>query len=151
MFSKESSQALFNMGNVELIELKKATIHCPSYLDYVFEGRFLCNCGKKLKLDLDAINRIKEAFEILKAPFRASPISTRGPKCGQNPWTKLGTHFEALQKANENFRQSGTDGKIMRLTCTLSLSVIGRMLGFDTWIALYNSVSSTMRRSNSEN
>ena len=39
-----------------------------------------------LKLDLDAINRIKEAFEILKAPLRASPMSTRGDKCGPNSW-----------------------------------------------------------------
>ena len=37
-------------------------------------------------VDPDAINRIKEAFEILKAPFRASPISTRGAQCGQNTW-----------------------------------------------------------------
>ena len=30
MFSTESSQAIFNMGHVELIELKKTTIQCPS-------------------------------------------------------------------------------------------------------------------------
>ena len=60
----------------------------------------------------------------------------------------LVTHFEALRKSSEDLRQSGTDGKMMRLTGNLSLSISGRMLGFDTWITLYNSVSSTMRRNN---
>ena len=86
MFSKESRQAIFRMGNVELVELKKSTIQCPSCFHYVFQGTFLGNCGKLLKFDPDAINRIKEAFEILKAPFRASPISTRGAKRGPNVW-----------------------------------------------------------------
>ena len=84
VFSKESRQAIFRMGNVELVELKKSTIQCPSCLHYVFEGTFLCNCGMLLKVDPDAINQIKEAFEILKAPFRSSPISTRGSKRGPN-------------------------------------------------------------------
>ena len=84
VFSKESSRAIFEMSNVELIELKKSSIPCPSCFHYVFEGTFLCNWGKLVKLDPDAINRIKEAFEILTAPFRASPISTRGSKCGPN-------------------------------------------------------------------
>ena len=35
----------------------------------------------------DVMNRIKEAFEILKAPcYRTSMIVTRGSKCGPNPW-----------------------------------------------------------------
>ena len=38
--SKESRQAIFNMDNVELIELKKTTIQCPSCLHFVFEGTF---------------------------------------------------------------------------------------------------------------
>ena len=86
VFSKESSQVIFNMGNVELTELKKSTIQCPSCLHCVREGTFLGTCGKFLKLNPDAINRIKEALDILKAPFLASPISTSGAKCGQNPW-----------------------------------------------------------------
>ena len=49
--SIESSQAIFNMGKVELIELKKTTIQCPSCLHCVSEGTFLCNCGKLLKLE----------------------------------------------------------------------------------------------------
>ena len=152
MFSQESSQAIFDMGDVELIELKTSTIHCPSCHHYVFEGTLLCNCGKLLELDPDAINRSKEAFEILK-PFRASPISTRGAKCGFNSnfiTTKPVTHFEALQKSSEDLRQSGTDAKMMRLTGSLSLPIVGRTHGFDTWITVYISVSTTMRRNSKE-
>ena len=47
VFSRESSQAIFKMDDVELIELKKSTIQCPSCLHYVFEGTFLCNCGEE--------------------------------------------------------------------------------------------------------
>ena len=32
VFSQESSQAIFEMGNVELIELKTSRIQCPSCL-----------------------------------------------------------------------------------------------------------------------
>ena len=84
--AKNPAKPFSTWGNVGLIELKKSTIQCPSCLHYVLEVTFLCNCGKLLKLDPDAINRIKEAFEIVKAPFRASHISTRGAKCGPNPW-----------------------------------------------------------------
>ena len=40
VFSKESSHAIFEMGNVELIEPKKSSNQCPSYFHYVFEGTF---------------------------------------------------------------------------------------------------------------
>ena len=40
IFSEESSRAVF--GNVELIELKKTSIQCPSCLHYLFEGTFVC-------------------------------------------------------------------------------------------------------------
>ena len=54
------------------------------------------------------------------------------------------------KKASEYLRQSGTDGKMMRLTGNLSLSTNGLMLGFDTRMTLYNSVSSTLRRNSNE-
>ena len=38
IFSEESSLAIFGMGNVELIELKKTSIRCPPCLHHVFEG-----------------------------------------------------------------------------------------------------------------
>ena len=66
VFSKESSRAVFEMGNVELIELKKSSIQCPSCLQRVFEGTLLCKCGKLIKPEQDVMSRIKEAFEIQK-------------------------------------------------------------------------------------
>ena len=38
VFSKESSRVVFEMGNMELIELKKSSIQCPSCPHRVFEG-----------------------------------------------------------------------------------------------------------------
>ena len=69
LFSQEPSDAMFEMGNVELIELEKSMIQCPSCLHYVFKGTILCRCGKHIRPDLDMIRRIKAAFEILKAPY----------------------------------------------------------------------------------
>ena len=68
-------------------ELKNPRFRCPSCLHYVSEGTLFCKCGKLMKPDQDAMNRIKGAFEILKAPYyRTSPIATRGSKCGPNLW-----------------------------------------------------------------
>ena len=69
VLSKESSRAIFEMGNVELIELKTSMIQCPSCLHNVFEGTLLCICGKLIKPNQDAIHRIKEALKILKSTF----------------------------------------------------------------------------------
>ena len=86
VYSKESSRAVFEMGNVELIELKKSSVQCPSCLHYVFEGTLFGKCGTDAA-DHDVMNRIKEASEILEAPYyRTSMIVTRGGKCGPNPW-----------------------------------------------------------------
>ena len=83
VFSKGSSRAVFEMGNVGLVEVKKSSIQCPSCLHYVFEGTLICRCGKTNATQ----TRRDEAFEILKAPcYRTSMIVTRGSKCGPNPW-----------------------------------------------------------------
>ena len=49
IFSEKSSRAIFEMGNVELIEVKKTSIQCPSCLHHVFEGTFTCMCGKIIR------------------------------------------------------------------------------------------------------
>ena len=87
VFSKESCRVIFEMGNVELIELMKSSIQCSSCLHHVFDGTLLCKCGKLMKPDQDVMNWIEEAFEILKAPcYRTCMIVTRSGKCGPNPW-----------------------------------------------------------------
>ena len=69
---------------------------------------------------------------------------------GSNITSRLETRYGVLQKAVENLCKSGTDGKMMRLTGNLSLSITGRMLGFDTWITVYISVPTTMRRNSTD-
>ena len=41
VFSKESSRAVFEMGNVELIEFKKSSIQCPSCLRPLFRSTLI--------------------------------------------------------------------------------------------------------------
>ena len=65
VFSQESSQAIFEKGNVELIEVKTSTIDCTT----VFKGTLLCACGKHFRPDQEIIRCIKAAFEFLKAPY----------------------------------------------------------------------------------
>ena len=78
VFSQESSQAIFEMGNVELTELKTSMNPCPSCLHNVFKGTFLCRGGKHIRPDLDMLRRVKDASEILKAPCcRTSAITAR--------------------------------------------------------------------------
>ena len=77
IFSEESSRAIFEMGNVELIELKKnsETTQCPSCLKHVFEGMTMCQCGKLLRPNKSTLDRIQAAFEALKLPYyRTAPI-----------------------------------------------------------------------------
>ena len=87
IFSEESSRAIFEMGSVEVTELKKSSIQCPSCLHHVFEGRLICRCLKLTRPNQDVMNWITEVFEILKAPYYCpSVIVTRGNRCGPNPW-----------------------------------------------------------------
>ena len=66
MFSEESSQAVFDVGNVEHIELRKTRTQCPSCLHCM-------------------LRKIKQSFEILRAPyFRTSTLNSRGFNYGPN-------------------------------------------------------------------
>ena len=79
VFNQESSQAIFEMGNVQLLGLKTSRIQCPSCLHYVFKGTLLCRCGGHIRPDQEMTRRIKAAFEKFKAPcFRASFVVSRG-------------------------------------------------------------------------
>ena len=119
MFSNESSRAVLRMGNVELIELKKSSIQCPSCLRHVFGGTLLCKCGKLMKPDQDVMNRIKEAFEVLEAPYlpHISPIPQEVANavriCGSSITTGLETHHGVLQKATVDSLQCGADSEMM--------------------------------------
>ena len=47
IFSEETSRSIYEMGNMEFIELKQtsATVQCPSCLKHVLEGMNMCQCG----------------------------------------------------------------------------------------------------------
>ena len=71
IFSEESGRATHDMGNVELAELKQIleTTQCPSCLKHVFVGMTMCQCGKLLRPNKSTLDRIREAFEALNAPY----------------------------------------------------------------------------------
>ena len=62
---------------------------------------------KIIRPDKNVMNRIKQAFEALKAPcYRTSPIITRGSKCGPNPWQQYHRKArDALQSATKGERK----------------------------------------------
>ena len=108
LFSQESSQAIFEMGNVELIELKTSLIERPSCLHYVFKGTILCQCGKHIRPDLEMMRRIKAALNSWKdhASERVrllQAVANTALLCGKNITTQQKTHCGVLQKAKENF------------------------------------------------
>ena len=75
------------MGSVELIELKKSRVQCPSCLHHAFEGTNICSCGKHIKSNQEMIERIRKAFEVLKTPFfRAPHPNSRGCQHGSQLW-----------------------------------------------------------------
>ena len=71
IFSGESSSAIYEIGSVELIELKQTseTTLCPSCLNYVFEGTIKCKRGKLLRQPKSTLDRMREAFEALNQLF----------------------------------------------------------------------------------
>ena len=86
IFSEESSRAIYEMGNLELIELRQAsaTIHCPSFLKHVPEGLNMCLCGFWLRPNQDTMNRIEARFEALATPYDRATFQSRGRKNGHN-------------------------------------------------------------------
>ena len=130
VFSPESSQAIFEMGNVELIELKTSMIQCPSCLHNVFKGTLLCRCGMHIRPDPDTM--------LLLSSRRRHAFARRGLMqgdtnmaltYGRNTTTKQKTHFVVVRKAKDSIRRTGTDGKETKPSGSPSWSMSGQMLG----------------------
>ena len=88
IFSEESSRAIYEMGNMELIEQRQtsATVQCLSSLKHVPEGLNMCRCGVRLRPNRSTMDRIRTAFAALKTPYdRTTVILSRGRKSGHNP------------------------------------------------------------------
>ena len=144
------------MGNVEFIELKTSRIQCPSCLHHAFTGAILCHSGKHIRPDLEMMRRWKLLLKSCQTQyFRTSAVSARAckntaPTYGSNITTKQNTHYEERKRAKEILRRSGIDGKTMKPSRSLSLPMIGRMLGWHTYTILHKSTSPMKRRMNKE-
>ena len=86
IFSEESSRVIYEMGNLELIELRQtsATTQCLSLLKCVPEGLNMCLCGFWLRPNQDTMNRIKARFEALITTYYRATFLSRERKHGHN-------------------------------------------------------------------
>ena len=109
IFSEESRRAIYEMGNMEMIELRQtsATIPCSSCLRYVLEELHMCQCGVWLRPNQSTMERIRAAFAALKTPyFRTTAILSRGRKSGHNPrQTDHAKTMDARRGATKNRRK----------------------------------------------
>ena len=66
----EPRRAIYEMGNMELIELRQtsATTQCPSCLKHVLEGVNMCQCDVWLRPNQSTMDRIRTAFAAFKTP-----------------------------------------------------------------------------------
>ena len=64
IFRKESSEDIYKMVNVELIELRQstATVRCPACSKHILEGMLQCLCGNWLRPDEHTVNQVKLRF-----------------------------------------------------------------------------------------
>ena len=111
MFSQESSQAIFEMGNVELIELKNSRIQFPSCLHHALKGttNYLSMCQIYQTQPGDFSQSVRKAFDVIKTTyFRASHLTSKGHKHLHQLWKK---HHH---KAKDALRGTRKDNR----TCT---------------------------------
>ena len=132
IFSEETSRAIYEMGNMELIELQQtsATIQCPSWLKHEPEGLNMCQCGVWLRPNQSTMERIRAAFAALKTPyFRTTAILSRGRKVdiihGRQIMPKPWMHEEEQRETAANFPLYWTDGRTTRSTELLNWCTVG--------------------------
>ena len=85
IFCKESSKAIYEMGNVELIELRQttSTVQCRPCWKHIPEGVLQCLCGNWLKPDEHRVNQIKLRFaELVRPYYRVLINKSRGRRHG---------------------------------------------------------------------
>ena len=87
IFSEESSRVIYEVGNLELMELRQtsATIQC---LKHVPEGLNLCPRGVWLRPIQDAMDRIKARSEALITLYYRANFHSRGKRHEHNQWQK---------------------------------------------------------------
>ena len=154
MFSQESRQAIFEMGNVELIELKISKIQCLSCLRFTKEQLFthVACISDPTSIWYDVS---KQLLKFSQHPtsvrlWLLQGITNTTLTYGRNTTTKQKTHCEERKRPKGHSRRSGIDGKMTRPTGSLNLPLVGRMLGWDTWTILHQLISLIKRRKNKE-
>ena len=99
IFSEESSRAICEMGNMELIELRQtsATIQCSSCLKHVPEGLNMCQCGDWLRPNQSTMDPTRTAFAALElflaAHARTPDVITRLAQRLDDLFVCLKSHF----------------------------------------------------------
>ena len=107
IFSEESSRAIHEMGNMELIELRQtsAIVQCPSCLKHVPEGLNRCQCGVWLRPNQSTMDRVRTAFAAFKTPdYSASVIISRGKKVVTTHGNKIIKKPWMQEEGNETTR-----------------------------------------------
>ena len=100
MFSQESSQAMFEMGNME--------------------PRKWYDVSKQLWNS--------QSTTSVRLCLRQAVFNT-ALTCGRNTTTKQKTHYEIRKRTKEIIRRSGIDGKMKRPSGSLNSPLVGQMLG----------------------
>ena len=81
LFSKKSSRAVNEVGNMEMTELRQisAIVQCLSCPKRVLEGMNMCQCGVWLRPNQSTLGWIRITFAALQAPYyRIAVIQSRG-------------------------------------------------------------------------
>ena len=76
IFSEESSRAINEVGNMELVELRQtsATIQCLPCLKHVPKRMNVCQCGVWFRPNQSTMDRVGTAFAALKTPYYGAPV-----------------------------------------------------------------------------
>ena len=133
MFSQESSQAMFEMGNVELIELKPEFNAHHVYTTFSQE-QFFSHVASISDPTTKRYDVSKQLLKFSKRPtserlWLLQGVTNTALTHGRNTATKQKPHFGVRKRPEEHLRRPGFDGKMSRLTRSLDLPLIGRMLG----------------------
>ena len=77
IFSEVSSRVIYEMGSMELFELRQisVTAQCHSCLKHVPEGLQFCGCGVSVRPDEATINRIKARFPVLISTYYLARVN----------------------------------------------------------------------------
>ena len=138
IFSEESSRAIYEMGNMELIELRQtsATIQCPSCPKHVPEGLNMFQCGVWLRPNQRTMDRIRSAFCILENSLL--PCLSNHFKKKENwsrPMATRSSKSHGFKKRSAETRQIPllwTDGRTAKYAESLNWYTVGPKSGPST-------------------